>query len=876
MIRLAANTSPQLGYKPPKPLTARNALKKLRKINRVISVRLALHDQVPPPFQTYLIHDGRVTFSVSGEFELDLSIAEESVSSQFFFVDIRFLFSPSSPVPKGRIFNELDIKVNSILRDSGLAGCFDFLHSLVLTNKINILFKQATDLANGLWSDALHVELLHRTLVVQYWASRPGSKTWLEIGIKSGRKKTNSDDYKAREVPYLGLRWMRDGQEVDSEDILFDTETLSVEYVLRSVIALHISHILSSVYAKLSEMPLFSNRLLSLRAQISGTEPGDCHLDVQLTASRRLRVSIEPMSGSSVLSATPTLLERHEGDRSSEKSSADDIVSRVSRVRCISAMEEIESNANMLGLETVNPKGFKFDVRRVFPSNVLRFSFFWHRLWERNWIVAATSSMDSDNWWVVQLRPAVSTSDDRAFGAGVQGSTVLQSAQMISNTFLIPQRQLNYASFADLGHCLSGILAIHANARHLAELQCIHFYPPLERLQLEADLQLPSMFIRYEAGNLPSNLRVTLPTGFKKKSFVKETIRFAFHGIDPNSKLAIIVAYGHLLIPGKALGALISKLDRSLVFELRGSGFAIRLLAPAGCSVVTSLLERLQKLECILSILEILQRKRMVPQSLSLSRISFAYGPERDLFASIDIKFLSSTSVHPAGLVSKSDALFHLHLVVSFNHQNPHRRIQGSLTAILNHDYTDASVESVLDLLSLTLPVLQALDRITPRASQKESLKLQVTVRNARTFLICYPIQKYRMQLTAGQHLSRVTWILKDVSDAQDRSSQGHIAARLQEKLYDAKGDGWRGLGNGAVAEVDGVGNLISELDKCFTDADGHSDLGVSGSDRKSHGATGKIQPAEKRQAGPGRGAEKAAVERSSNASKAADVIMID
>lgn len=867
---------PDLGYRPPKPLTPRNALKKLRKINRIIGVRLALHDTFPIPFRTYHVHDGRVTFIVPEEFEVDLSIAEESKTSQFFFVDIRFLFTPSSPVPKGRFFNELDIKVNNTLRDSGLWGCFDLLHSLVLTNKINILFKQATDLARGLWSDALHVELLHRTLVIQYWTSRPGPKSWFEIGIKSGHKKASYGQDRLGQVPFLGLRWIRGGQEVDSSDIVFDTGTLSVENILRSVIAIHISHILSSAYAKLNEMRLFSTRVLSLRAELSGIEPGDCHLDVQLTASRQLRVSIEPMSGASVLSSTPTVLDRPETERNPERSLADDVVTRISRVRCIAAMEEIESNAKMLGLEPVNPREFKLDIRKIFPSNVLRFSFFSHRLWERNWIAAATSSMDSDNLWAVQLRPLVTTVNDLALGAGARESTVLQWAQIISNTFLTPQQQLNYASCADLGHCLSGILAIYANARYLGELQRINFYPPLQKLQLDSDLQVPSIFLRYEVGKLPSSLRIALPMGLKRKTFVKETIRLAFLGVDPNSKLAILVAYGHLLVSGKSLTSLNSKLDHSLVFQPTGSGFAIRMLAPAGRSIIVNLLERLQRLECVLSILEILQRKRIAPLSLSLSKIAFAYGSERDLSASISIKVLgpsSSKNIDAVDLVSKPHSLFHLHLDINFDNPNPHRRIQESLTSILNNDYSDASLESVLDLLSVTLPLLQVFDRITTNTSLEEPLKVQVTVRNAKTFRISYPGTKCQMQLTLGRHLNRANWTLKDVSDPQDRLSHSHITAKLREMLYNSKGDGWRGLGNGAVAEVDGVCNLVSELHKCLTDTQSNPDTAAP--DNQPNSAS-KVQPAEAGRTGHGGRVEVTTVQQSPRGSKSTNIITID
>lgn len=878
--------SSQLGYKPPKPLSARSALKKLRKINKIISVRLALHELVPPLLRTYHVHDGRVTFFVPGEFELDLSIAEENNSSQFFFVDIRFLFSPSSPVPKGRVFDELDIKVNNTLRDSGLSGCFDLLHNLVLTNKLNILFKQAMDLARHSWSDDLRVELLHRTLVVQYWTLKPGPKSWLEVGIKSGRGGASSGGDFARRTPFLGLRWMRDGREVENESILFDTTDLSMEGVLRSVVALHISHILSSSYAQLCKSSLFSTRQLALRAELSGVEPGDCHLDVQLTASRYLRVSIEPMSGSSVLWGKPTMLERPELERNHELSSAEDIVARVSRVRCAAAIEEVESNAKMLGLEPVNPRGFRLDVRRVFPSNVLRYSFFWHRNWEHDWAVAATSSMDSDNWWVVQLRPAAPASNESSSGAGVRGSTVLQSVQVVSDTFLSPQRRVNHASFADLGHCLAGILAVHANARYLAGLQCINSHPPLQNLKLGPDLQVPGLFLRYEVASLPPSLRIAFPMGLKKKSFVKETIRLAFLGVDPQTKHAIMVAYGHFLIPCKAFRSLVPKLDDPLIFQPAGSGFAIRLLAPPGRSVIVDLLERLQTLECVLSILEILQRKKMATQTMSLTKIGFAYGPEKSLSADIDVYVKGSSSLinaDPADLVSGIDPLFHLRLGINFDSPNPHRRIRDSLAAVLNNDYTDAGVESALHLLFITLPLLRTFDQVTANKSRNDALRMQVTVRNAKTFQICYPMQvhKYRFQLTAGQHLNRVNWILNDAGKPENRPSDSHLATNLlQERLFNSKGDGWRGLGNGAVAEVDGVGNLIMELNNCFMDAQGDNQpTAVSNDEKPRVSEKSTQQPVEKGRTGPGngkQGEQPSKTQQGSDATKNADVIMID
>ncbi|GMF81594.1 unnamed protein product [Aspergillus oryzae var. brunneus] len=806
----------KLGYKPPRSLTGKDTLKRLQKINRIISVRLALYDSVPRAFHSYSIHDGRVTFVVPNEFELDLSIGQEDESSQLYFVDIRFLFNPSSPNLKGRIFNEFDVKINDALRNNGLSGCFDLLHSLVLTNKINILFKQAMELARGLWYDVLRVELLHRTLVVHYWTQKAGAKSWLEIGIKSGRICGENDSYRH---PNLGLRWIRDGQEVDSEEIEFNTKSLSMESILRSVIALHISHILSSAYCIISESLLYSAGRLSLQAQLTRTEPGDCGLTIQLTESRHLSVSIEPMSGASIISATPSAQERLDNDRSSDKSSAEDIAARVARLRCMAAIDEIESNVKMLGFETVNPRSLKIDFRRLFPNNVLRFSFFWHHLWERNWIVAATSSMDGDNWWVVQLQTTTTAESHSVFDASTHISSTLRSAQAISGSFFHVNQNIGYPSFADLGHYLSGILAVHTNARYLADLQTVDFYPPLQRLVIEPNLQVPEIFMRYEAANIPEVFRIALPSGLKSRVRTKGTIRLAFHGVDPCKKVATIVAYGNLLIPIKAFSALNSTRDHSLVFQKRGTGFAIRLLAPPGRPVIPKLMENLQRLDCILSIFECLQRKKMETRSLSLSHVTFAYGPEKDLLATLKIETSmpsSSMELDPIFLASRTKSLFHLRLGLSFEFPNPHRRIQKSIESTLNHSTTDAGLDTVAELLLLTLPLMRALDQILMNPSNRQPLRVQVTVRNAKTFQIHYPGQSFRFQLVATHHLSHMVWILKELSSPKERSSQDQLKLRLRERLYNSKGDGWRGLGNGVVAETGKVGNLLTELDRCF------------------------------------------------------------
>lgn len=806
---------PDLGYKPPKTLTPKSALGKLRKINRVISARLALHENVPLPFQNYRIHNGRVTFLVPEEFELDLSIGEEDATSQLFFVDIRFIFKPSPSVPAGRLFSELDLKLNDILQNCGLPGCYDWLHSLVLTNKINVLAKQAFSLTRGLWANVLRIELLHRTLVLQYWSSKPGAKSWLEIGIRRGLSANNGE---GQHSPALGLRWIMDGREVNSEGIDFDTQNLSVEYLLQSVIALHISHILSSAFRIIGEKLLYSNGSLSLQGHLTKSEPGHCQLDVQLTASRRLRVGIEPMSGMIILAATPNTLERFDTDRNTERPIIDDIVSRVTQLRCAAAIEEIESQVKMFGFESVSHRNVKIDARKVFPANVIRFSFFWHRLWDHTCLLAATSGMDGDNWWVVQTRSADLTTANRSFGARAHANCFVCSTQVICNT-LLPVQKAGHSPLADLGHCLSGFLAIYANGRFLEDLQFAKILPPLKRLKIGCALQVPDLSIEYEPTKLPQALRIALPAGFKKKAFLKNTLRLTFHGIDRHRNVAIMVAYGKLSAQFQNLRDLIPKDDHSLTFQKTGSGFALRLIASPGYPVILTLLANLQKLECALSIYDLLQLKNMDTRSLSLSCISFAYGPDRDLLAQFDIGGSNphlSTETDPAKLASRTDPLFYLRLAIKFDYSNPHRRIQGALTSNLNRPTTDAGLDTFAELLSFTLPLMRALNRLLVNAAHNERLKVHVTVRGTKAFQINYPLERCQFKITAHQHQNQPVWVLKDLSNTQNGCDENTSKYKLQKSLYNRNGLGWRGLGNGAVAKPDAVGNLLDELDKCL------------------------------------------------------------
>ncbi|OKL55638.1 hypothetical protein UA08_09101 [Talaromyces atroroseus] len=857
---------PEFGYKPPKPLSSRRLLATLQRINRIISTRLVTCEDIPISLHNYWVHDGRVTFAVQGGFELDLSIAEEDVSSQFYFIDLRFLFSPSSPIPKGRFFNELDLQINNILKTKGLKGCFDFIHNLVLVNKINILFKQAIDLSRGQWTGALRVELLHRTLVVHYWPDKSGPKSWIEIGVLSGR-------HRRQNISCLGLRWLREGKESDSSYIHFDTESLSMETILRSVIAIHSSHLLHSVYERIRTQKLFANYQLSINIQMSKIEPGNCRLHVQLTESRYLDASLEPVSGAMCIHTRPSLLCRLDKGGASD----DDFVNRISRLRGIAAMEEIESDAKIFGWESVDHRKFKVDIRRAFPNNILRASFFRNRLWGNSWIVAATTSLSGDDWWILHLKPR-SAPHSEVFDQirTVSGGFSIQSTRVLAGDQLLTLRGSKYY-FPDLDYSLTGILVMHSNALWLSELGYRSFLPSVEQLQLGSKFEVPCLYLKFDVADLPKALQISPPNGAKNKSYIHNSLTISYHGIDSHTKSAIVVAHGRFYTSLRKLGLKRLKLDECILLRRGGTAFAMRFLIAPGQSIMVDLFERIQRLNIILSLFETLQHNKITVQSVSLSKLSFVYASQEGLLANIFIRLTgpgNAASFDAAALRLHNESLFSLRLDISFNNSSPHNRIKPSLGMILNRTGPGYGVGSVLRLLTLTLPVLRALDSLIAAPRHNSALQIQILVRGAQTYQIYYTGLRFRFLLNASNRRDSVIWTLKDVRSEVLRESEKGVEAKLQEKIYRGKGNGWQGLGNGAVAEVDQVGDLLSELDSCFADVQSPV-ASLEHVQQVQHGAAEQKSGKAKDKGLNMNGNPKAAPTDRSNA-KEADVIMID
>jgi mediator of RNA polymerase II transcription subunit 14 len=373
------------------------------------------YDSIPSQFRNYTIKDGRVTFKVAGEFEVDLTVADENPESQYWFIDLRFLFNPSLSVLNPRIRNPINYRVDEILKQDGLAGCYKYLHEMILTHKISEFRRQAIDLARGRWAETLKVEALNRALSIQYWVDRFPKviKSWIILGVHSGRRKDGRPDPKA--TSRLSIRWFRDGKEVKDVDISFDSINISTESLLRTVIAKHVSHLMTALHETMRTKPLYVDRDLALTLSISPTEPAESELKIQLTSKQLLSIKMEPITGRFVFSPASGRISGHENALNNTcPSPATEGHTVLDRLRYALVTEDFESRGLTVGwIRTRNP-GIRQDVlKERLHKDTMQVLWFRRQGWVKDWHLAVSLGMFGEHWQLFETYVSSTLLDPR-------------------------------------------------------------------------------------------------------------------------------------------------------------------------------------------------------------------------------------------------------------------------------------------------------------------------------------------------------------------------------------------------------------------------------------------------------------------------------
>ncbi|KAI9823576.1 MAG: mediator complex subunit [Thelocarpon impressellum] len=798
-----ASWLPDLGYIPPQPLSAKEMLKTLRNINTLLSIRLNLHDELPPHFSSFTIDSGRATFHVPDEFEVDLSIADEDPASQLYFIDIRFLFTPFDPdVLKGRLRDEIEAKANDVLKRDGLGGCYDFLHELVLTHKINALRRQAEEMSRGKWAESIRLEMVRRTLVVQYWLNRPGGKSWIEIGIRSGGKKFGRGGSTQR-TSAIAIWWRREGKEVKDAAIELQLARLSMDGILKHVIALHTNHILRSIRDRLLEKPLYANRTLLLVLRMSTVEPVHSSLQLQLTSSRTAKLVIESVGGRFALQPASLRFSQTEHVLNGLKDPAAEAYGHLSNLRCLVAKEEIETRARCVGweqLRTLAPR--QEDMKRVFPRETLQVSYFVRRGWSSRWIVAVSVGMGGEDWWIIEL--LVDGHDRRGLDTD-HGSLPAAVGHAFGDHQRIPVGpgsskpvDPTYDFLCRLGKVSAGMILQYVNVRALGQARVEHSLRAARPSPGSGKVAMPALFIRFSSLMAHGSRR-------RLQAWAREVLKVTFRGVASSSGVATVVTEARLIQP-RLFNAVHERVDDDIAFQPDTGAFAFRIRTPVGEPIVNHLRERLVRIERLILFLRVVRRFQLPCERLSLGRVTFRYSTTPPLRATVG--FAGETP-----------------MTLELEAGNPHLRIADFLARLLNAKGTDANgLEHVALLLGVTLPLFQALDEIEASAAAATPARNVLILPRAADWLqLRYEAPRAVFDIRLRQRRDEVKWFISEDGGAAGAASVAKPPA-LAEKLRalmgerreaggGGNGEGWMGLRTGIVAGVRGVAEAVRRID---------------------------------------------------------------
>ncbi|EFQ91560.1 hypothetical protein CFE70_009184 [Pyrenophora teres f. teres 0-1] len=781
---------PSLGYIPPEPVSSDEALKLLRYMNTSLSIRLNVHENLPRHLRNWRIHSGRATFVIDNELEFDVMSFVEDASEQWFLIDLRLLFTPAPTITVGsRFFMQLKLQADFVLKDKGLSGLFDFLNNFILTHKISVLRSQAVGLVRAGWAGSLKVEPVHRLLVVSYWTNRPGKKNWIEIGISSNRPKNGKVSWRGQPIPSLSTRWFRQGKEVKDANFKFDWKSLSMEKVIKLVIARHTSDILTSTKDKLKSGVMAA-------AHLSETEPADCALSATLgTKSTSMTLSLEPVTGNFIMRPASALSARAENafNQGREPEKMADVITQVLAGTLHTLIQKI---AQQIGWQPVARQSLRPQVvTAAVKLDVISSTLYCPRGWPSSWALAAVIDSSGESWWVFEI--------------GSTGDSIKTAEQIKMERPDGSSLPVNRRTLASIGRVAVQLISFRATASRLArERKSCSLQTELGQV---GGIESRRIARRWVLHLQTPDLLVETPG---QDAWLEPDIRITCEGLRVQGQTVWHIAAGKMV---KGVAADMHKLmaaspQNTFKFSEDGN-FRILLSTPFAQDILGELRSRLRDVNRLRTFAATLQKREMRLGSSSLQRVQFQYGP----------------APYSATVNFSSEQEFSIEL----SPNNPHQRIHKLLTAIANDQLPsfpslDSGDSSGLDRFCTTLVLTRPLFKVLREIEQRTPgnyCNPAIHVHSILKYRITYsnPVCTFDVGL---QHKGdTVYWVLEDNLRPKDPNllptperGQGHrrldvLQARLKA-LFSEKGTGWFGTRNGIVADLDAIPDALQKLDQ--------------------------------------------------------------
>ncbi|KAM0716970.1 hypothetical protein Q7P37_006822 [Cladosporium fusiforme] len=781
-----------LGYVTPPKMSAKELLQTLRNMNVMLATRLTLHEELPDHLNEYTIADGRATFTVPGEFAVDLAVADEDPASPFFFIELRFLFTPAPTQISEQIQNYCEMEVNKAIAAKGLWGCYDILHNLVLTHKLNILHSQTTDLVRGKWFECIRVERIRRIFVVSYWTGIHGRKSWIEFGIASG--KTKGGPAKQKATPVIATRWFQRGMEVQSEKLDIDWHCIDLEAILLQAIAKHTSSDLRHVKEDLERLvvgkPAFSAELTS-----STNEPNDCALTLKLPSLRTpIRCFIEPVTGQIAISpitpATRSTQNRLNNDTTAEKPK------RLASMMCAVALEHVDTLAATVRWQPVMDLGRQDNLRAFFGEDLWqRKVFVPSEKWGTEWAIAITIGLAGSQWWIVNLK-APDNTRPRVIVNARKLRTHATNDAVVSRSLLL---QIEKAALAEVSYTTLAMQLDHLHIPHHFERPSLIATKPRPGHQF-----CPAMFI-----NFSKLMNVSRDKNWKP--WAQELVRFTHHGeetrptVDKSERplvrhdLRLALHNNHF----KELRKHLKNNSRRHEFAINETGgLAVRFCTPFGVPFVENIRAKLSAIKRLDHYLAVLKSCHLKCDTATLSRLAFTYG---------------SNPALSAHLVFSNDERQPIKLRLEPPDSNPHVLMRTMLEQSLN-GIGDNAFSDTVHILQLSLPVLRTVEKLQSSHPSRHSLLLHMRSVSWYSLKFKAPLPQLTFQLRTRTRVEGtqrlVRWHLEQERPKAGSDSMSEDLPKALNELWHSETEQYLGLGSGLVADAHGIGPALEKVDE--------------------------------------------------------------
>ncbi|KAJ4272300.1 mediator complex subunit [Fusarium torreyae] len=849
---------PDLSYIEPPLLTPEEQIQWMSDVDTQLSLRLNLEDfdKIPHHFREYEIDSGRVTFKVPGEFEVDLTIADEDFEKQFWFIDFRFAFKPSASSIPEVLKNYLEGHVNDILSKDGLLGCYQFLHELVLTHKLNELKRQAHQMSKGSWTGTLKVEPLNRALAIQYWTSRtqPGTpKSWVLVAVSSGRKANGQLNPKS--PSYLTAKWYRDNKEVKNVDISFDTENLSAEALLKTVIGRHIDFLLGSIHNKLQSYPRFRNREAAMVLRASQEDPAASSLSMQVGYKDSAALLIEPTTGVFAVKPHSKFTIQHEHQLNNGKNPAEDGAACLENVRCGVMEDELNRRGSTMDWATKKCPLNKDELRSVTKTRDWTKTIWLQRAgWGPNWFVMVLLSPSGDEWWLLEV--------DR--------STPGQVTKMTSKLPLNKgYPHLDDEFWNNLTLFATGMIAQAVDARELYQHR-IKFRPQETRnWALPKGVRLPTLEIALsgifpsmvfdgadkdstksatgqsnagvETSQLGSVVQSAAGSSIStKQPWAGDIVSVRFKGVQaPDTESSdvdgakageaksdfpltcISDAIIKVRRPGKFAMLKGTMVGRDVSWNARTGEFCLRMRSSIGQSILESLKTRVKAVDRFVSFVESMDKAKgsIKGDSVSLKEVAFSYGPP---LSETSNAVKSSLAWRVRLNLSKND------IDIKMEESNPHLLVVDLMQKLVNGTN---GIEALMDWLPTSLPALEAVKKMREAWTDVEARhqgRFKFTMGSTDLMSLQYFIvgpgpghQPIQREITLVGHLKQRRgeswWHISRQPLANGAPPPHDEFTTALKPIWEAKGDNWNGLVTGAAGRPsNGVAGLLLAIDEAI------------------------------------------------------------